>query len=174
MGSSVPPERTPAVLHAWRIHPAGERPVEALLVAAFVLATATLAALAFRDLFLGGLALLIFSLSLSTYFLPTRYELREGEISVRYPFSSRCEPLAKFRSVIGDRNGLLLSPARDHALVHELRSLFLIVPGPERETVKRLLLAGITPETPPDSCGGRLPGTPPDPPNAVREDGTPP
>lgn len=146
-GCALPPLATHhsplATSLAWRIHPAGDRPLQALLVAAFVASTAALSGLVFRDLFLGALALLILSLSLTTYFLPTTFEVDEAEVRVRYPFSTRREPLAKFRSVVPDRNGLLLSPAREHRLAHELRSLFLIVPRARRDEVASFLEARI-------------------------------
>lgn len=146
-GCALPPLATHhsplATSLAWRIHPAGERPRQALLVAAFVVATSLLAGFVFRELFLAALAFLVLALSLTTYFLPTVHEVDETEVRVRYPFSTRREPLAKFRSVVTDRNGLLLSPAREHSLAHELRALFLLCPRERRDEIKAFLEARI-------------------------------
>ena len=146
--SSAPPrEPRPSPLSpplTWRVHPAAERPLQAALVALFILLVTLLSAVAFRERLFGLLAFAFLSLSLTTYFLPTDYELSDTEIRVRYPFSTRREPLAKFRSVVSDRNGLLLSPAREHRLAHELRSLFLVVPKARRDEARRFLEARLS------------------------------
>jgi len=135
----MPTDSTPPPVISWRVHPAAERPLQAALVALFVLLVALLSAVAFRERLFGLLAFAFLTLSLTTYFLPTDYEVSDTEVRVRYPFSERREPLAKFRSVVPDRNGLLLSPAREHRLAHELRALFLVVPKARRDECLRFL-----------------------------------
>jgi hypothetical protein len=131
----------------WTIHPAAKRPVQAVGVFLFLVLTIVLVAFSFKDIFLTIIATLILFLSLTQFFLPTKYRVNDKTVEAKYPFSTRTETLDKFRSVIKDRNGLLLSTVKKPSLITEIRSFFLLVPREIRDEVQFFLEAQLINQT---------------------------
>ena len=107
-----------------RVHPAAAHPRRAFLVVLLLTGiTWGLTQLA------PGLMVLLLSLmlwgSLASFFLPTTYGLCEEGLRVQLGPFQHLYPWRRFRRVVRDRNGLLLSPfTRSHSL-ESFRGLFL-------------------------------------------------
>jgi hypothetical protein len=129
----------------WRTHPAAERKKTAVGVTLLMLGLGALAGVWMRGAYWGVFAFLVLFLSLESFFLPTRFELRGSGIVVRKPFSRAERPWTVFRSAWCDPFGVTLSPfARRHWL-ETYRGVRLRLPpagvDPGPEALQRWLLA---------------------------------
>ena len=125
------------------IHPAARRPRLAALVASLLgLLSAGLFGL------LPPLTALVLSLgmwgSLAAFFLPTAYGVEEEALVVRRGLIRQRYPWTRFRRLVRDRNGLLLSPfARAHGL-ESFRGLFLPLDPASARTLAPLIEARLS------------------------------
>ena len=111
--------------YSWNSHPAKERPV-----AAVVVLTAILAIFYFVYDITGSpvmvlVAVLIFMISLSTFFFPTRYTVDEKQVVIKYLYSSKERNLSAFRTVFPGRRGVLLSPFLGPSRLENYRGFYL-------------------------------------------------
>lgn len=115
-------------------HPAAREPVLASLVAALLLAIS-----AGLFLLVAPLTALVLSFglwgSLAAFFLPSRYTLQEQALIVRVGPLTQRYPWARFRRVLRDRNGLLLSPFTKPHKLDSFRGVFLPL---DPESARRL------------------------------------
>lgn len=68
---------------------------------------------------------LIFFITLSTYFFPTRYTIDEKMVSVKYLFSLKQRNLSAFRMMYPGRRGVLLSPFLAPSRLENFRGFYL-------------------------------------------------
>lgn len=73
--------------------------------------------------------------SLATFFLPSRYALGPDELAVSVGPLTQRYPWKRFRRVVCDRNGLLLSPFPEPHRLDSFRGIFLPL---DAESARRL------------------------------------
>lgn len=76
-------------------------------------------------------------LSLESFFLPTRYEMREEGLAVNKKFSNSTFPWTGIRRVYEDGQGLTLSPYRRRTFLEPYRSARVLFDGGDRELIRR-------------------------------------
>lgn len=112
-------------LISWVVHPAKKRPVIAILVAAFVALIAVgIYSWTLSPLFT-ALCTLVLLGSLSGFFFPTRYELHDDFVAVKYTVTSIKKEWSQYRSYHKDRNGVLLSPFATLSRLENFRGIYL-------------------------------------------------
>lgn len=121
---------------SWVAHPARCRPGPAWALLVLLLVLGVLLGVWMRSVFWGIFAGGILFLSLESFFLPTRYELGETELSVRKTFSSSRSPWENFRRVYEDRHGLTLSPYRRRTALEPYRSQRILFDGGDPEAIR--------------------------------------
>lgn len=124
---------------SWISHPARERPV-----AAVVVFTAILAIFYFVYDITGSpvmvlVAVLIFMISLSTFFFPTRYTVDEKQVVIKYLYSSKERNLSAFRTIFPGRRGVLLSPFLGPSRLENYRGFYLRYGKDNKEEVDGFL-----------------------------------
>lgn len=109
----------------WSTHPVKKRALISVLVVAFLFLVWSVVYLTTSSLFLTVLSVVIMLVSLSSFFLPTYYELDQDKISIRYFFSRREREWSAFRSFYVDRNGVLLSPFQKPSRLENFRGIYV-------------------------------------------------
>lgn len=84
------------------------------------------------------LGLIIILLTLTPYFLPTKYIISERGVEVHYMFQKKMHKWDMFRSYYDDENGILLSPFRRPSRLENYRGLYVRY-GNNREKVSELI-----------------------------------
>jgi hypothetical protein len=125
----------PEAALAWVSHPARSRPARGLVLGGLLVLLGVLLGFWMRSVFWGVFAAGVLFLSLESFFLPTRYELGEQELSVRRLFSASRNPWGSFRRVYRDRHGLTLSPFRRRTFLEPYRAQRLLFDGADAEAV---------------------------------------
>ncbi|NNE09381.1 MAG: hypothetical protein HKN20_12540 [Gemmatimonadetes bacterium] len=133
-------------LLAWSYHPAGENPAQAVLVALFVVLVPAAIFWMFGDLFLTGLAAVIFLVSLAHYFVPTKVRLTTEGIEMRRFWGRQFRPWSQFRRYECDRTHFRLCTLSRRSRLDQFRGLLARFPA-DREAVIHILQNQInTPE----------------------------
>lgn len=96
-----------------------------ILIVIFLLAIWFVVYLTTRNPFLVALSVVIMLGSLSSFFLPTRYELDDDKVKIRYLLSMRERKWGMFRSYYVDKNGVLLSPFERPSRLENFRGLYI-------------------------------------------------
>jgi ABC-type multidrug transport system fused ATPase/permease subunit len=109
----------------WTAHPAKIRKTATVLVIIFLLAVFILVFEITHSMLMVILAILLFTMSLSTYFFPTRHEITLDKVKIRYLFTTVEKDLSNYRSYYADRNGVLLSPFASPSRLENFRGLYL-------------------------------------------------
>ncbi len=125
--------------YSWNSHPAKERPV-----AAVVVLTAILTIFYFVYDITGSpvmvlVAVLIFMISLSTFFFPTKYTVDEKQVVIKYLYSSKERNLSAFRTIFPGRRGVLLSPFLGPSRLENYRGFYLRYGKDNKERVDEFL-----------------------------------
>jgi hypothetical protein len=109
----------------WSTHPVKRKALVSILVILFLLGILILVYLTTQSLFFTALSVVILLGSLSSFFLPTYYELDEKKIKIKYFISSREKEWSMFRSFYVDKNGLLLSPFEKPSRLENFRGIYI-------------------------------------------------
>jgi hypothetical protein len=109
----------------WSTHPAKKRTLVSISVLVFLLVIWILVYVTTLSVFFTGLSVVILLGSLSSFFLPTYYELDETKVKIKYFFSTREKEWSLFRSFYVDKNGILLSPFEKPSRLENFRGLYL-------------------------------------------------
>lgn len=122
----------------WRAWPAAARPAQAVVVGLALLA-ATFGLGAYGgDALLGGVAFAILFLSLSAYFLPTRYRIDGDGVEVATAFGRTSRRWSGLATYVADARGVTLSPYRRASWLETYRGVRLLFQG-NRDDVLRAL-----------------------------------
>jgi hypothetical protein len=127
---------------SWISHPARERPVATVFVLLFILGIFYLVFRITGGLIMVLIAGLIFFITLSTYFFPTRYTIDEKMVSVKYMFSLKQRNLSAFRMMYPGRRGVLLSPFLAPSRLENFRGFYLRY-GEDNKTEVDEFIAGL-------------------------------
>lgn len=109
----------------WSTHPVKKKASISILVVVFLLVIWLVVYLTTSSLFLTFLSVVIMLVSLSSFFLPTYYELDQDKIRIRYFFTRREREWSAFRSFYVDRNGVLLSPFQRPSRLENFRGIYV-------------------------------------------------
>ena len=109
----------------WSTHPVKKKAMISVLVVAFLFLVWLVVYLTTSSLFLTGLSVVIMLVSLSSFFLPTYYELDQDKIRIRYVFTRREREWSAFRSFYVDKNGVLLSPFQKPSRLENFRGIYV-------------------------------------------------
>ena len=109
----------------WSSHPVTRKTAISILVVLFLLAVWLVVYVTTSSLLLTGLAVIIMLGSMSSFFLPTRYELDQDKVRIRFLFTNRQREWSAFRSFYVDKNGVLLSPFAKPSRLENFRGVYV-------------------------------------------------
>jgi hypothetical protein len=109
----------------WSSHPVKRSTLISVLVILFILFVWLVVYLTTYSLLLTGLAVVIMLGSLSSFFLPTRYELDQDRIRIKFFLTTREREWNSFRSYYVDKNGVLLSPFPQPSRLENFRGIYV-------------------------------------------------
>jgi len=124
---------------SWTSHPARERPVAAAMVSVLVLGVFYLVYSATQNALMVLIAVLIFLISLSTFFFPTRYNVDEKKVTIKYLYTFKERNLSAFRTVYPGRRGVLLSPFLEPSRLENYRGFYLRYGRDNKEEADKFL-----------------------------------
>ena len=96
-----------------------------ILVVLFLFAVWLVVWVSTSSILLTGLAVIIMLVSMSSFFLPTRYELDQKKVKIRFFFTNREREWSAFRSFYVDKNGVLLSPFAKPSRLENFRGVYV-------------------------------------------------
>jgi hypothetical protein len=123
----------------WTAHPLLRRPGRGSVAAVVILASAVAIGIWTRSAFWSLFTVGVLFLSLEGFFLPTKYELRGENLTVRKAFSRSELSWSAFRRVYEDRNGLTLSPFRRRTFLEPYRSARILFDGGRPEEIRQVV-----------------------------------
>jgi hypothetical protein len=129
---------------AWRVWPARERPLAALVLLAGAVVLGILVERGTQDRVLGIAAPLFVLASLSSFLLPTEYRLTRDAVTVRSLGVVRSRPWSEMRRFEQDRSGVFLSPFEKRSWLDAYRGVRLD-PGGNRDQVVAFVQARLAP-----------------------------
>jgi hypothetical protein len=109
----------------WSSHPVKRRTTVSILVVLFLLAVWVVVYVTTSSILLTGLAVIIMLGSMSSFFLPTNYELDQKKVKIRFFFTNREREWSAFRSFYVDKNGVLLSPFAKPSRMENFRGVYV-------------------------------------------------
>lgn len=124
------------VLLSWVSHPARHRPVVTALLAIFLTILVALVYELTASVVFSTVAALVLWGSLSQFFLPTRFELTDKGVRIKYTISSVRKEWKLFRTYYVDKNGVLLSPFVRPSRLENFRGIYVRFAGNKDEVVK--------------------------------------
>ena len=117
--------RTPSELR-WTVHPLrDEPPAKTALLILIILGLSVLVAITFDAPAYGFLSAVLLTASMSRYFLPTRYALRESHILIAHLGARRTIPWSRIRRHTVGPDGVFLSPFASPRRLDPFRGCFL-------------------------------------------------
>jgi hypothetical protein len=109
----------------WRSHPVKKKISISVLVVLFLFLVWLVVYVATSSFLLTGLSVVIMLGSMSSFFLPTRYELNQKEVRIHYLLAKREREWSAFKSFYVDKNGVLLSPFPKPSRLENFRGIYL-------------------------------------------------
>ena len=129
----------------WTSHPVRERPTTGILVGGILIVLFVGAQLSFHDPVLTGICVVVLSLSVAPFYLPTRYRIADDKVSIRSTFGRKEKSLKLYRRLVADRYGALLSPFDRPSRLDRFHGLNLRFDSADRERVLEFLRRRIAP-----------------------------
>ncbi|RLC48755.1 MAG: hypothetical protein DRH70_00130 [Candidatus Coatesbacteria bacterium] len=123
---------------AWSTLPFVERPLTSVGVLLFLAIILAGIYYWFHSCYWVALAGITLFMSLSAYFVPTRYELYDDHIVVKRFLTTQNKKWVEFKRLYSDRNGAFLSPFDSPNRLENFRGLFLRIPHNRVETLRFL------------------------------------
>lgn len=118
-------ENKDAVKYEWKLHP-----LKANWKISFILIAFLVALCVFIYISFDSFAFLIFSVaflfgSLSSFFLPTTYIIKENCVIIKSPFRKQSKEWSLFKRCYPDKNGVFLSPFYHQTRLENFRGLYV-------------------------------------------------
>jgi hypothetical protein len=110
----------------WSIFPFLENLKRSIIVVVVILVCGLLVYLAFKDMFLALLSVLILFVSLHTYFSKTTYRLDRDGVVIRTSLAKTVKKWSDFKRYYADRKGVTLSPFAKPSRLEPFRSVRLL------------------------------------------------
>ena len=128
-------EQPAAATLRWRSHPVVDDFPRSLLLVGIVVGVSVLAGFAFGGAGYGLLAVVVLAVSLTSYFVPTDFELDDDGVTVRILGRSQRVAWARVRRYTVHREGVHLSPFAKPSRLDSFRGTFLRFAGNADEVV---------------------------------------
>jgi hypothetical protein len=109
----------------WSSHPVKKKTLVSILVIGFLFVVWLVVYVTTSSLLLLGLSVLIMLGSLSSFFLPTNYELNQKKVRIKFFVATREREWSAFRSFYVDKNGVLLSPFAKPSRLENFRGVYV-------------------------------------------------
>jgi hypothetical protein len=109
----------------WSSHPVKKKTAVSILVVLFIFLVWLVVYVTTSSILLTGLAVIIMAASMSSFFLPTMYELDQKKVKIRFFFTNREREWSAFRSFYVDKNGVLLSPFAERSRLENFRGVYV-------------------------------------------------
>ena len=109
----------------WSSHPVKKKILISILVIVFLFVVWLVVYLTTASLLLTGLSVVIMLGSLSSFFLPTHYELDQKRVRIKFFLTKREREWSAFRSFYVDKNGVLLSPFAKPSRLENFRGVYV-------------------------------------------------
>lgn len=120
---------------SWKIHKAKEYPTKTVIVSFFLLGV-ILFFLIFYGLLWAMIAILVFFVSLNSYYLPITYILTKQGVIIDKKIYKYQRDWQIFRRYYLTNNGLVLSPFSRKNFLDNFRGLHLLLPDNKTEIIK--------------------------------------
>jgi len=110
----------------WTVHPVKRKPMVSVLVTLFIAAVAVMIYWSTESQLFTVLGLLIFSLALAKFYVPTKYRLSDKNIMVAGTSQKLYKDWKQFRTFYPDKNGVFLSPFVEPSRLENFRGFYLM------------------------------------------------
>ncbi len=131
---------------SWKAHPLVDEPrAKSALLCALIAGFTIGVTLSFEGLAYGLITLVVLTLSLSRYLLPTHYALDEGGIKIAHLGRKQQRPWALFQRADIHKDGIFLSPFARARRLDSFRGCFLRF-GAEQDPVIHFVQTHVAPE----------------------------
>ncbi|MFH1312035.1 MAG: hypothetical protein ABIJ00_02305 [Candidatus Eisenbacteria bacterium] len=134
----------------WSIFPFMEDLKRSIIVVVVILVCGLLVYLAFKDVFLALLSVLILFVSLHTYFSKTTYRLDRDGVVIRTSLAKTVKKWSDFKRYHADRKGVTLSPFAKPSRLEPFRSVRLLYKD-NKDDVVEFISTNIGGPTPTDA-----------------------
>lgn len=124
---------------SWKSHPARERPVAAVVVSILILGVIYLVYSSMHNGLMVLIGILIFFLSLSTFYFPTTYTVDEKKVVIKYLYTVKERNTSAFRTVYPGRRGILLSPFLEPSRLENYRGFYLRYGKDNKDEIDRFM-----------------------------------
>jgi hypothetical protein len=131
----------------WSVFPCKENMRRSVVVIVIIIACGIVVYVAFKDVFLGVLSVLILFASLHTYFTRTRYRLDRDGVVIRTSLAKTVKKWSDFKRYYADRRGVTLSPFAKPSRLEPFRSVRLLYKD-NRDDVVEFVSTNIGGQTP--------------------------
>ncbi len=109
----------------WRSHPFKRNTKTSIFVIGFLILCWLFIYLSTQSILFLVISVVILLGALSSFFLPTEYELSSDKIKVKFFFSEKQKGWGHYRSFYADKNGVLLSPFDKPSRLENFRGFYL-------------------------------------------------
>lgn len=133
---STPPEKQPeddsqadtdlGEVLEWTVHPVRRKPLISVLVTLFIVAVGIIIYVSTESQLFTILGLLIMSLALAKFYVPTKFRLSDKNIMIAGTTQKLYKDWQQFRTFYPDKNGVFLSPFVEPNRLENFRGLYLM------------------------------------------------
>ena len=110
---------------SWVSHPAKLRKVAAAITLLLIIAIMVVVYNITQSWVMLVFAYLLFNAALSSFYFPTRFEVSQEKVKIKYTFTSQEKDMSMFRSYYTDKRGVLLSPFSRPNRLENFRGVYL-------------------------------------------------
>ncbi len=120
----------------WSVFPFMENLTRSIIVVVIILFCGFLVYMAFREVFLAVLSVLILFVSLHTYFSRTTYCLDHNGVIIKTSLAKTVKKWSDFKRFYADKKGITLSPFAKPSRLEPFRSVRLLYGGNKEDVVE--------------------------------------
>ncbi len=120
----------------WTSHPAREKPWSTVALVLIIIASSLAAAVFMENMWWGIVGCALLLLAMWNWFLPAVYTLDGNGAGKKSLFGTEKKPWTQVKSLVADRNGVLLSPFPTPTRLAKFRGLSLQFSGNRKEVLE--------------------------------------
>ena len=120
-------------------HPLKNNPVISAMTIVIILLAGLVAYITIPNIFMPILVYLFFLVSMTSFFMPSRYTFTEEKIVIDRIIYKQSYPWKRFRSFKPDRNGIYMSPSSNPDRFDRFRGVFIVMDREGREKATPVL-----------------------------------
>lgn len=114
-------------------HPLKKNILLSMMAIVIILLTGLIAYIIIQNIFMPILVYLFFIVSMTSFFMPSRYTFTEEKIIIDRIIYKQSYPWKRFRSFKIDKNGIFLSPSSNPDRFDRFRGVFMVMDNEGRE-----------------------------------------